>query len=102
VGAGNGGRTGEDPPSNVELVEKAGDPGCSDARILSGPSSALAAGGGDDFNEDVVANQNQYALRRVHICVRSHSPQEDQRRRFSSRPQLCLYPSKYAQSSLGL
>jgi hypothetical protein len=56
VGAGRGGRTGEDPPSNVELVENAGDPGRSDACILTGPSSAFAAGGGDEGNEDVVAN----------------------------------------------
>ena len=57
VGAGRGGRTGEDPPSsNVELVENAGDPGRSDACILSGPSSASAAGGGDEGNEDVVTD----------------------------------------------
>ena len=56
VGAGRGGRTGLDPPSNVELVENAGDPGCSDVRgsIFMDPSSAAAAGGGDDFNEDVL------------------------------------------------
>lgn len=54
VGAGRGGRTGEDPPSNVELVEKAGDRGSSDAFVLAGPSSASTAGGGDESNEDVV------------------------------------------------
>lgn len=55
VGCGRGGSTGLDPPSKVELVENAGDPGCSDgkASILVGPSSAIAAGGGDEFNEDV-------------------------------------------------
>ena len=46
---------GLDPPSKVELVEKAGDPGCSGAwgSILADPSSA-EAGGGDEINEDVV------------------------------------------------
>ena len=57
VGAGSGGRIGDEPPSSaVEVVEKAGDPGCS-ARwesMLPGPSSAVAAGGGDESNEDVV------------------------------------------------
>jgi len=60
VGAGRGGRIGDDPPSSkVELVENAGDPGRSSACILSEPSSAFAAGGGDEFNEDVVTNGGQ-------------------------------------------
>jgi hypothetical protein len=50
VGAGRGGSTGLDPPSNVELAEKAGDPGGS---VIADPSSALPAAGGDDC-EDVV------------------------------------------------
>lgn len=57
VGAGSGGRIGDEAASSaVEVVEKAGDPGCS-ARgrsMLPGPSSAVAAGGGDECNEDVV------------------------------------------------
>lgn len=57
MGAGSGGRIGDEPPSSaVEVVEKAGDPGCS-ARwesMLPDPSSAVAAGGGDEGNEDVV------------------------------------------------
>lgn len=57
VGVGRGGRTGEDPPSNVELVEKAGDLGCSVTFVLSDPSSAFTAGGGDEFNEDVVTDK---------------------------------------------
>jgi hypothetical protein len=57
VGIGRGGRTGEDPPSNVELVEKAGDLGCSVAFVLSNPSAAFAAGGGDESNEDVVTDE---------------------------------------------
>jgi hypothetical protein len=53
---GSGGRTGDEPPSAVEVVEKAGDRGCSGRRDGSslGPSSAVAAGGGDEGNEDVV------------------------------------------------
>ena len=57
-GAGSGGRTGEDPPSNVELVEKAGDPGCSGDCIMSDPASACAAGGNEGSNEDVVAAEH--------------------------------------------
>ena len=60
VGAGRGGSTGEEPPSNVELVEKAGDAGCFDAHLLSNPSSAFAAGGGDECNEEIVAWERQY------------------------------------------
>jgi len=59
-GAGSGGRTGDEPPSKVELVENAGDPGCSEDGILSVPSSACAAGGSDGSNEDVVAAYYQY------------------------------------------
>lgn len=65
VGAGRGGSTGEEPPSNVELVEKAGDAGCFDARLLSNPSSAFAAGGGDEFNEEIVAWNVNISVRRV-------------------------------------
>jgi len=56
VGAGRGGSMGDEPPSAVELVDKAGDPGCSPncEGGFGGPSSALAAGGGVDGNEDVV------------------------------------------------
>ena len=44
---------GLDPPSKVELVENAGEPGFSDG-WCSIPSSAEAAGGGDELNGDVV------------------------------------------------
>lgn len=54
VGAGRGGRTGEEPPSNVEVVEKAGDAGRSDAWMFADPSSAVAAGGGDECDEEIV------------------------------------------------
>lgn len=56
VGTGRGGSTGLDPPSKVELVENAGDPGCSGGweSILADPSSA-GAGGGEEINEDVVS-----------------------------------------------
>jgi hypothetical protein len=51
VGAGSGGRIGELPPSAVELVENAGELGCSDASIwIADPSSALTAAGGDEGN----------------------------------------------------
>lgn len=58
VGAGRGGRTGEEPPSAVEVLEKAGDPGCCcDAGKSSNPSSAAAAGGGDEGREGIVAGR---------------------------------------------
>jgi hypothetical protein len=58
VGAGRGGRTGEDPPANVELDEKAGDPGCSDGGGLSSPSSVVTAGGGDEGKGGIVAGRS--------------------------------------------
>jgi len=54
LGAGNGGRTGDEPPSKVELVEKAGDAGDFVDCWLPVPSSAVAAGGGGVVSEDVV------------------------------------------------
>jgi hypothetical protein len=49
---------GDEPSSSaVEDVEKAGDPGSSgrwDGRSL-GPSSATAAGGGDELKEEIVS-----------------------------------------------
>jgi hypothetical protein len=57
-GTGRCGRIGDEPSSSaVEDVEKAGDAGRSSSlagRLPGGPSSAIAAGGGDERNEDVV------------------------------------------------
>ena len=55
VGAGSGGRTGE-LASAVELVENAGEAARCFGFVgsLPDPSSATAAGGGDEGNEDVV------------------------------------------------
>lgn len=53
-GAGRGGRTGDEPPSAVEVVERAGEPGASrgarDFSIM--PSCADATGGGLTAGED--------------------------------------------------
>lgn len=54
VGAGRGGSTGE-LASAVEVVENAGDTARSELPVgMPDPSSATAAGGGDEGNEDVV------------------------------------------------
>lgn len=77
VGAGSGGINGDEPPSAVEVVEKAGDwerGGGVRVRVCTrsakskamiggrgrvgssrsrGPSSAVAAGGGEEFKDDV-------------------------------------------------
>ena len=54
VGAGSWGRTGEEPPSAVEVVERAGEPGvtCRAACFVVMPSCADAAGGGEEAGED--------------------------------------------------
>ncbi len=45
---------GDEPSSSaVEDVEKAGDPGSSERSL--GPSSATAAGGGDELKEEIVS-----------------------------------------------
>ena len=56
VGAGRGGSKGDEAPSAVEVVDKAGDPDRADGREgrSRGPSSAFAAGGGDEGNEEIV------------------------------------------------
>lgn len=83
VGAGRGGRTGEEPPSAVEVLEKAGDPGCCcDAGKSSNPSSAAAAGGGDEGREGIVAHERP-------------------RRRSSSRLLRGLWPSQHDSSFSG-
>jgi hypothetical protein len=54
VGAGSGGRTGEEPPSAVELDEKAGDPGigsCDGSAESTVPTCATAPGG-EEYGED--------------------------------------------------
>lgn len=61
MGGGRGGRTGEEPPSKVELVENAGDAGGSDAFRLPSPPSASKEGGADESNEDVFAAGSQSA-----------------------------------------
>jgi hypothetical protein len=53
-GTGRGGRTGDEPPSAVEVVERAGEPGASrDVECFSVmPSCANATGGGLTAGED--------------------------------------------------
>jgi hypothetical protein len=55
VGAGKGGRTGDEPPSAVELDENAGEPderppGCDSLSKV--PTCAIVAPGGDEAGED--------------------------------------------------
>lgn len=56
VGVGNGGRIGDDPPSAVELEEKAGDPGTtlSSGSGVAGTMSTRATATGREAGEDEV------------------------------------------------
>lgn len=53
VGAGSGGRIGDEPPSAVELEEKAGDPGtASSVSVVAGRTSIEATGAARDNDGD--------------------------------------------------
>ena len=61
VGAGRGGRIGDEPPSAVEVVERAGDPGVTRRVVRSAvmPSSADEAGEAEDSLSMIAARTRE-------------------------------------------